>query len=165
MALEVSSDTALEAHLRCPLNSQVREDDDETRHSSSSHSNQYNLGKTIKQVRRQLVPPVTLCYTNDIYILLFLAMQTTIDAVQEAGLLGAVFIHLKYLEDILQCSAVSKTWAFVIQNLRPVSLIIPGSNPKLDPSGMPQVLLWVQRKQQQGHMKVSRGFLLSLSCR
>ena len=93
----------------------------------------------------------------------FVMTQTTIDAVQEAGLLGAVFTHLESLEDILQCSAVSKFWSLVIQNLSPVSLIIPGCNPKLDSLGMTQVLYWVQRKQQQGHMQVSFRFMFPLS--
>lgn len=82
-------------------------------------------------------------------------MQATIDDVQEAGLLGAVFTHLESLED--------KTWLFTWQNMRPVSLVIPGSKPQVDYMGVMQVLRWVQHKQQKGHMQVRMGFPLSLN--
>ena len=69
-------------------------------------------------------------------------------------MLGAVFAHLESLEDIIKCSAVSKTWLLVGENLKPNSLLIPGANPHLDGKGMVQVLRWVQCKQQLGHMQV-----------
>ena len=88
-----------------------------------------------------------------------LIKQATIEVVQEAGLLGAVFSHLESLEDIIKCSAVSKTWLLVSGNLRPASLIIPGASSQLDDKGMVQVLRWVQHKQQLGQMQVVPSLL------
>ena len=79
-------------------------------------------------------------------------MQATIDDVQEAGLLGAVST-LSPWRTISSAQQLT-TWLFAWQNMRPVSLVIPGSKPQVDYMGVMQVLRWVQHKQQKDRMQV-----------
>jgi len=83
------------------------------------------------------------------------SLQTTLTDVQAAGLLVLVLNHLDTLEDIICCSTVSKGWNTTCQDVRPVSLTIPGHNPRLDPDGMLSTLRWMQQKQQRGHLQVT----------
>ena len=79
------------------------------------------------------------------------AAQVSIRSIQKAGLLTMILNHLECLEDIVCCSAVSKSWKIATQLVR---LVVPGINPKMDEAGMMAVLHWVVSKQQRQELKV-----------
>ena len=87
--------------------------------------------------------------------------ENAIHCLESQGLLLNVFNHLEGLNDFIRCTCVSKSWRAIVEQARPLSLVIGGSSfPMLDYDGVTGVLRWLQTKQRQGHLQNLQNFCL-----
>lgn len=90
----------------------------------------------------------------------------TIHNLESQGLLLNVFNHLEGLADFIRCTCVSKSWRAIVEQARPLSLVIGGSSdlPVLDYvyDGVIDVLRWLQTKQKRGHLQNLQNFCLDV---
>ena len=88
--------------------------------------------------------------------------ENAIHHLESQGLLLNVFNHLEGLDDIIRCTCVSRSWRAVVEQARPLSLVIGGSHlPVLeDYDDVTGMLRWLQTKQRQGHLQNLQKFCL-----
>ncbi len=88
--------------------------------------------------------------------------ENPIHYLESQGLLLNVFNHLEGLDDFIRCTCVSKSWRAIVEQARPLSLVIGGSSefPMLDYDGVTGVLRWLQTNQKRGHLQNLQNFCL-----